>query len=108
MSRNLSTTSVPQTAFAVKITVLPETLPEGVTVADDGLTIRKLCPACGGWIVVENTAEALRWIAAKNRVCRACDEDMAANFLSWEPMPEAGDYDYSLAWQEFRREFCHE
>jgi len=74
-----SVVSVPQKTLAVKFTVLPA----GVTLAADGLTLCKRCPACGGTIRVENTPKAVAWIAARNRTCRACDEEMAASLTAW-------------------------
>jgi len=81
MSTPLPSATIAQKTLAVKFTVLPA----GVTLAADGLTLCKRCPACGGTIRAENTPQAVAWIAARARVCRGCDEDMRDNNLAWRP-----------------------
>ena len=81
-----SATSVAQTPLQVKpMLPLLAVLPAGVCLSRHGLLLLKQCPACGGQIAVENTPEAVAWIAARHRVCRECDEDMRANTLAWMP-----------------------
>jgi hypothetical protein len=80
-----SVVSVPHTTIQVKPVLTLAVLPTGVRLSDDGLTLRKRCPACGGEIKVANEPGAVKWIAARNRVCRPCDEDMRANGLAWMP-----------------------
>jgi len=101
MSRIPSTVSLPQVKLAVKLT---PALPAGVAV--NGQWLEKTCPACGGIIKAENTPEAVAWIAARNRTCRSCDEDMRANLLTWTPPEEAGDFDYTAAWTEYHQLYC--
>lgn len=69
--------------YAVLYTTAP--LPAGVRPSADGRTLCKRCPACGGEIVAENTPQAVAWMAARDRICRPCDEDMQANGLAWMP-----------------------
>lgn len=83
-----SVVSVPHTTVQVKPLLPLAVLPAGVRLSAGGLTLIKRCPACGGSIVVANEPGAARWLAARNRVCRPCDEDMHANGLAWMPMPE--------------------
>jgi len=102
-----SVASIPQTAPQVKFAVkLTPALPDGVTMSPDGLWLEKTCPACGATIKVENTPKAVAWIAARNRTCRSCDEDMRANLLTWTPPEEAGDFDYTAAWTEYHQLYC--
>ncbi len=79
----LSSAKIAQTPLAVKPILALGVLPEGITVSADGLTLCKRCPACGGTISVENTPKAVPWIAARNRICRPCEADLAASFTAW-------------------------
>jgi hypothetical protein len=100
----MSSTPSTQSLTQVKLSVKLEALPAGVHLSTDGQWLMRTCPACQATgkvgVYPGRLDESLAKITRRAWVCRACEDEMRANFLAYEP--EAGNH---LA-AEYRQEFC--